>query len=160
MTLQNFTYGVFFISYFSPSHLHPAPKAGELAIKRQPLIHPSSGSENVTCGHVAEMDGGAWLAVYIAREEPSIFKRLMWWSEQKTRQVSLLIWNRKPQSLQLWYTSHFPLALDFLSTLVIPPFLFVIYLIMSSWSKSYFVTAEQSSQPFLLLKSPKEILSA
>lgn len=37
------------------------------------------------------MDGGAGLAVYIAREEPSIFKRLIWWSEQKIRQVSLLI---------------------------------------------------------------------
>lgn len=81
------------------------------------------------------MDGGAGPAVYIAREEPSIFKRLIWWSEQKIRQVSLLIRNRKPQSLQLWYTSHFPLALDFLSTLVIPPFLFVLYLIMRSRSK-------------------------
>lgn len=100
----------------------------------------------MTCGHVAEMDGGAGLAVYIAREEPSIFKRLIWWSEQKIRQVSLLIRNRKPQSLQLWYTSHFPLALDFLSSLVIPPFLFVLHLIMRSWSKGFLVAAEQSSQ--------------
>lgn len=144
MTLQNFTYGIFLLVIFSPSCLHPTLKAGELAIKRQPLIHPSSGSENVTCGHVAEMDGGAGLAVYIAREEPSIFKRLIWWSEQKIRQVSLLIRNRKSQSLQLLYTSHFPLALDFLSTLVVPPFLFVLYLITRSWRKDFFVTAEQS----------------
>lgn len=145
MTVQNFTYGVFFISYFSPSHLHSILKSGELAIKRQPLIYLSSGSENVTCGYVAEMDGGAELAVYIAREEPSIFKRLIWWSEQKIRQVSLLIRNRKPQSLQLCYISHFALALDFLSTLVVPPFLFVLYLIMRSWSKGFLVAAEQSS---------------
>lgn len=61
----------YYCYYSSPS---PFPQTEELAGKRQPLIHPSSGSENTTCGNIAEMDGGAGLAVYIVREEPSIFK--------------------------------------------------------------------------------------
>lgn len=60
-------------------------KAEELAIKRQPLIHPSSGSENTSYGNAAERDGGAGLAVYTAREETAIFKRLRWWLEQKNK---------------------------------------------------------------------------
>lgn len=143
MTLESLTCGLGF--FFITSCHCPPPKAEELAIKRQPLIHSSSGSENTSCGNVAEMDGGAGLAVYIAREEPSIFKRLIWWLEQKIRQVSPLIRNRKPQSLQLWYASHFPPALGFLSTLVIASFSFVLYLIMRSWSEGFLGPAQQGS---------------
>jgi len=92
------------------------------------------------------MDGGAGLTVYIAREEPSIFKRLIWWLAQKIRQVSPLIRNRKPQSLQLWYTSHFLPALGFLSTVVIASFLFILYLIIRPWRKGFLVLAQQHSQ--------------
>lgn len=142
MTLESLAQNFFLLYYFFPTH----PKAEELAIKRQPLIHPSSGSENTTCGNVAEMDGGAGLAVYRAREEPSIFKRLIWWLEQKIRQVSPLIRNRKPQSLQLWYTSHFPPALGFVSAVVTASFPFILYLFMRSWSKGFLVPAQQGSQ--------------
>lgn len=75
-----------------------------------------------------------------------MFERLIWWLEQKIRQVSLLIRNRKPQSLQLWYTSRFLPAPGFLSTLVISSFLFVLYLIMRSWSKGFLVPGQQGSQ--------------
>lgn len=39
----------------------------ELAIKRKLLMHPSSSSDNTTCGKIADRAGGARTAAYTAR---------------------------------------------------------------------------------------------
>lgn len=76
----------------------------------------------------------------------SVFNRLIGWFGQKMRQASLLIRNREPQSLQLWYTSHFPPALGFLSALMISSFLFLLYWITRSLNKGFIDPTQQRGQ--------------
>lgn len=109
-------------------------------------MHPSSSSENTTCGKAADTAGGARMAAYTARGGASVFNRLIGWFGQKMRQASLLIRNREPQSLQLWYTSHFPPALGFLSTLMISSFLFPLYWITRSLNKGFIDPTQQRGQ--------------